>query len=57
MTVTPLTEVEFCALLGEIGIKLEGAAMQTALRDARRLQDQIARLDAFLAKTEAPTST
>ena len=57
MTETLLSEAKFCALLEENGIKLEGVALQTALRDARRLQDQIARLDAFLAKTEAPTST
>ena len=57
MTKTPLTEAQFLALLDEKGIKLEGAALQTALQGARHLQDQVAHLDAYLAKTEAPTST
>ena len=57
MTETPLTEAQFLALLDENGIKLEGAALQTALRDARHLQDQIARLDAYLAETEAAICT
>ena len=53
MTETLLSEAMFCALLEENGIKLDDAALQTALRDARHLQDQIARLDAYLAETEA----
>ena len=53
MTETLLSEALFYALLEENGIKLEGTAVQTALRDARHLQDQIARLDAYLAETEA----
>ena len=57
MTETPLTEAQFVALLDEKGIKLEGAPLQTALQGARHLQDQVAHLDAYLAKTEAPTST
>lgn len=57
MNETPLTEAEFLALLEENGIKLEGAALQTALREAHHLQDRIARLDAYLAETEAATGT
>ena len=57
MTETLLSEAIFRALLQENGIKLEGAALQTALRDARHLQDQIARLDAYLAETEAALCT
>ena len=57
MTETLLTEAQFRALLEENCIKLEGAALQTALRDARHLQDQIARLDAYLAETEAGPCT
>ena len=57
MTETPLSEATFRALLEENGIKLEGAALQTALRDARRLQEQIAHLDAYLAETEAAICT
>ena len=49
----PLTKAQFLALLDENGIKLDGAALQTALRDARHSQDQIAHLDAYLAETEA----
>ena len=36
MTETLLTESEFRALLEENGLKLEGAALQAALMDARR---------------------
>ena len=57
MTETPLTEAQFLALLDENGIKLEGAALQTALQGAHHLQDQIAHLDAYLAKMEVPTSS
>ena len=57
MTETLLSEAKFCALLEENGIKLEGVALQTALRDARHLQDQIARLDTYLAETEAMICT
>ena len=57
MTETPLSEATFRALLEENGIKLEGAALQTALRDARHLQDQFARLDAYLAEMEAGPCT
>ena len=55
MTETLLTEAMLCALLEENGIKLEGVALKAALKDAHRLQEQIARLDAFLAETEAAT--
>ena len=57
MTETLLSEALFYALLEENGIKLEGTAVQTALRDARHLQDQIARLDAYLVETEAAKCT
>ena len=57
MTETPLTEAQFLALLDEKSLKLTGEALQSALQGARHLQDQIAHLDAYLAKTEAPTST
>ena len=53
MTETPLTEAKFCALLEDNGIKLEGAALQAALQGARLLQEEIACLDSYLAKTEA----
>ena len=55
MTETLLTEAMLCALLEENGIKLEGVSLKAALKDAHRLQEQIARLDAFLAETEAAT--
>ena len=57
MTEAPLTEAKFCALLDKNGIKLEGAALQTALRDARHLQEQIVRLDVYLAEMEAGLCT
>ena len=50
---TSLTEDAFRALVAKNGMKLEGAALQAALKEARRLLDQIARLDAYLAETEA----
>lgn len=52
---TSLTEDAFRALVAEHGLKLEGDALHAALQDARRLLDQIARLDAYLAETEAPS--
>ena len=52
---TSLSEDAFCALVARNGMKLEGAALQAALKEARRLLDQIASLDAYLVEMETLT--
>ena len=52
---TSLSEDAFRAHVAKNGMKLEGAALQAALKEARRLLDQIASLDAYLVEMETLT--
>jgi hypothetical protein len=49
----PLTEAEFRARLAALGLTLEPRALAAALEGANRLRAEMARLDSYLARTDA----